>query len=228
MPKPKNLLIVYARQPEPGKVKTRLSAAIGTESACDIYLRFMDTLMDRIAILPDIHIRIDYEPDTAQAQEYFHAHYPNAHLSAQTPGDLGERMLQSFHEGFSEGYAKVCLIGTDIPDVPMQHITQAYQLLDSHDLVLGPSRDGGYYLIAMKAAHRELFDGFRWSTGSVLDETLDRAREAALDTALVPPWDDVDDIEGLERLRIRLMVTDDVKLGELKEAMSMINPRGRA
>lgn len=217
-------MIVYARLPEAGKVKTRLADAVGHDSACEVYGAFIATITARVGGLRGMGLRIDYAPDTSEAREYFSQRHGD--VAAQSPGDLGERMFNSFRSAFAAGFEKVCLIGTDIPDIPLIHIEKSFERLSAHDLVLGPSRDGGYCLIAMKEESRAVFENIAWSTTAVLEDTLRAAKDAGLATTLIPEWDDVDDAPGLERLRQRLEKSaGDAALDLLKQIIDKTDKR---
>jgi hypothetical protein len=121
-------------------------------------------------------------------------------LLAQTGEDLGARMVRAFEETFARGYRRVVLIGTDVPTLPAYTVGEAFALLASHDLVLGPARDGGYYLIGLRHPTAELFEDIPWSTDHVLAATREKARERGLCTALLAQHRDVDTPEDLYAL----------------------------
>ncbi|MEQ1785210.1 MAG: TIGR04282 family arsenosugar biosynthesis glycosyltransferase, partial [Hyphomonadaceae bacterium] len=121
-------------------------------------------------------------------------------LIDQVGDDLGARMQQAFDTLFAQGYQRVFIVGTDIPSLPLDHYKQALALLDSHDVVLGPALDGGYYLIGLKQPRPELFANIAWSTDRVLAATQEKAASLGLKTALLPPWRDVDTIDDLQAL----------------------------
>ena len=127
-------------------------------------------------------------------------------LLSQRGADLGERERAAFVDLFAAGFRKVVMVGSDLPTLPADHIRQALEQVAPGTAVLGPSEDGGYYLLALAApatdaALPDLFSGIRWSTAAALEDTLAAARRAGLRVALVPRWRDVDDAAGLARLR---------------------------
>jgi rSAM/selenodomain-associated transferase 1 len=118
-------------------------------------------------------------------------------LLDQKGDDLGTRMHASFVSLFTDGFKRVVVIGTDVPSLPLTHYREAFDLLATHDLVLGPAQDGGYYLIGLTRPVGELFDDIPWSTNHVLATTRERAAGRGLTTALLPAWRDVDTLEDL-------------------------------
>jgi rSAM/selenodomain-associated transferase 1 len=118
-------------------------------------------------------------------------------LLDQEGNDLGTRMHASFMTLFANGFKHVALIGTDVPSLPLTHYRQALDQLATHDLVLGPARDGGYYLIGLTRPVGELFHDIPWSTDRVLATTRERAADKGLKTALLPAWRDVDTVDDL-------------------------------
>jgi len=133
---------------------------------------------------------------------YRHILPPNFHLIPQRGDNLGERLTLATQDLFAVGYASVCLIGSDSPTVPSAIFAQAVNALSLPDdtVVLGPSDDGGYYLIGVKQPHRRIFEEIDWSTNRVLEQTLQRAAELQLEVELLPPSYDVDDHATLRRL----------------------------
>ena len=120
-------------------------------------------------------------------------------FSAQEGGDLGSRMKNAFDKVFSTGAEKVIIIGSDIPDLTAEIINNAFAYLDTSDVVIGPSKDGGFYLLGMKIMHEELFEGIEYSTAKVFSETLSRLRELNLSCKLLPELQDIDTEEDLIR-----------------------------
>jgi len=114
----------------------------------------------------------------------------------QTPGDLGERMRAAIDDEL-RGATAVCVVGTDIPGLDESTLRQAFDALETHDVVIGPATDGGYYLIGMTRTRPELFDGIPWSTARVLDLTLERAEAAGLSVARLEPRTDVDTLDDV-------------------------------
>lgn len=182
-------LIVFLKAPREGTVKTRLAAEIGDAAALQAYRTLVGTLLDQLASLPDVELR--FTPDTARAliepwrQPHWRAH-------PQGDGALGERLQRAFEHSFAAGARRVAIIGSDCPEVTEADIHAAWSALEVHEVVLGPARDGGYWLIALRRPCATLFEDIPWSTPAVLSATLDRARAAGLSMQLLRELTDVD------------------------------------
>ena len=189
----KEVVLVFQKNEVLGKVKTRLAAGVGEEQALDIYRQLLDKTY---LTLRDISVSIT---------TYFSEFIPDNPIHSaenklvQLGQDLGERMKNAFAENFESGMEKVVLIGTDCPSLEGIHLSQAFEALDQSDLVLGPARDGGYYMIGMKRRADFLFEGITWSTELVLSQTLALAAEQGLQTSLLPVLEDIDTLEDWER-----------------------------
>jgi len=118
----------------------------------------------------------------------------------QSPGNLGARISSAFNSGLSQGYKRICLIGSDIPALTSQQIAQSFSSLDLADLSLGPTEDGGYYLVALKAAHPVLFKNMPWSTDGLFEQTLQTAQDNNLAVHVGDLLEDVDQLEDWQRL----------------------------
>jgi len=201
-------LIVMAKEPVPGAVKTRLCPPYTFDEAAELYRCFLLDTFDLVRRLREVAVIVAYSP--LGAEEAFRALAPNAfELLSQRGHDLGERLNRAFEQLFSLGYEPVVAIGADSPTLPLDYIERAFELLarGENDLIMGPSTDGGYYLIGMKAPHPSLFLGLVMGTETVLSETLERARQGRLRVGLLPPWYDVDSWDDLERLWAELHAT---------------------
>jgi rSAM/selenodomain-associated transferase 1 len=187
------LTIIFAKEPAPGQVKTRLSPPLLPEDACQLYHAFLEDILEEMSRLPDMALALAYTP--AGAGEFFRKLAGAAvRLIPQEGRDLGERMLRASAWGFGAGFQTVLLRGSDTPDLPGALLADARQRLSTGaaQVVLGPSRDGGYYLIGLTAPYPQLFAGMPWSTGRVLEETLKRAAQLSLQVHLLPCWEDID------------------------------------
>ncbi|MFN0096538.1 MAG: TIGR04282 family arsenosugar biosynthesis glycosyltransferase [Dehalococcoidia bacterium] len=192
--------VVLTRVPIAGQTKSRLARDIGEKAAFRLAEAFLvDTLAlcGRAGLTP----LIAFTPAGAEA-----ALEPIAPGVARVPqgeGDLGARILGALGEGLGRAGAAV-LIGSDSPDLPADELRRALDLLERHDVVLGPAEDGGFVLIAARRRlPAELFAGVHWSTSTVLREVLANAKGLGLDVGLTEPWSDVDDLESLLALRAR-------------------------
>lgn len=182
-------LIVFLKAPRPGTVKTRLAATLGTVSACAAYRYLVETLLRQLPALENVELC--FTPDDASSEVKPWAQ-PSWRLTAQGNGDLGCRLEQAFRRSFDEGAGRVIIIGSDCPDVGERDIQAAWTALSSHDVVLGPATDGGYWLIGLRAPQPDLLANIPWSTDGVLRETLERCRAAGLKTHLLRELSDVD------------------------------------
>jgi rSAM/selenodomain-associated transferase 1 len=189
-------LIVFVKAPRPGQVKTRLIAAFGAEPAALLYRLLAEEVIRRTTPAGRSYERaLAFTP--ADARPEVEAWLAGETLVAQAPGDLGERMAQAFERAFDEGARQVVLIGSDAPTVSESHISRAFAMLRQAELVLGPARDGGYYLIGLKRPRPRLFADIPWSTPSVLQATLQRAAELRLSVGLLELLADVDSLEDV-------------------------------
>ncbi|MDA1276624.1 MAG: TIGR04282 family arsenosugar biosynthesis glycosyltransferase [Verrucomicrobia bacterium] len=184
-----NRLIIFVKAPRPGHVKTRLAASIGPEEACAAYRMLVTELLDRLNPLDQVELR--YSPDDAidEIQPWLRETWI---AQPQGPGDLGARMENAFANAFTSGCARVALIGSDCPDVSVADVEEACQSLSAHELVLGPARDGGYWLIALRQSEPSLFSDMPWSTERVLRETVRRADAKGWRVRLLREITDVD------------------------------------
>jgi len=187
------VLLIFTRNPEPGKCKTRLAASIGDRAALDIYrflLRHTATITRKLEGVDKLVYFSDHAGDGSYWDPTSFQHH------VQKGEDLGARMLQAFREAFSMGYSEVVLIGSDLYDLRTEDLSTSFQKLGQHEVVLGPASDGGYYLIGMKRPIPALFKGKQWGKESVLSDTL--ADLEGFNTFLLPVRNDVDRYEDIE------------------------------
>ena len=198
-------LVIFAKAPIPGQVKTRLCPPLTPDEATTLHGSFvLDTLERTKTAVATLKLPIDrYLACAPSATHVFFKimeERQGVKLIDQVGADLGARMSQSFQILFSQGYRQVVLIGTDVPTLPLDHVKQALTALENHDLVLGPALDGGYYLIGLKRMAPGLFTHIPWSTDQVLRLTQEKAATIGLKTSLIQPWRDVDSLADLEAL----------------------------
>ena len=184
-------LIVFARAPELGRVKTRLAAGLGDVAALGIYRRLADQVISAVRASDSYSIIVAYTPAAAEhaMREWLG---PSIVLRSQASGDLGARMAGAIGDALAAGAERVVVIGTDCPDLDAQVVETAFRQLASSDAVLGPATDGGYYLIGMSRLHPELFDDIPWSAPDTLRVTLERARASGISIALLDERHDID------------------------------------
>jgi uncharacterized protein len=195
-----NVLIVVAKEPVAGSTKTRLCPPFTTQSAAEFYRRLMLDTLTLVRRLAGADLSLAYTPATAHA--FFAKLVPNGfRLIAQRGHDLGERLSNSLSHHLDLGYRRAVIMNSDGPTLPLVCLEEAFSGLDRADVTLGPSHDGGYYLIGMKQLHIELFQDVAWSTDRVLSQTLAACNRYGLTVQQLPEWYDVDVIGDLERLR---------------------------
>jgi hypothetical protein len=194
-----NALIVVAKEPVPGRTKTRLCPPFTPESAAEFYRCL---LLDTLALMARLEMAdhtVAYTPDSARG--YFEGLAPNGfRLVLQQGGDLGERLANALAHHFDLGYRRAVIMNSDGPTLPQACLEAAFSGLDSADVTLGLSHDGGYYLIGMKRLHPDLFRGIDWSTEQVIPQTLAICRRLGLAVHQLPAWYDVDVEADLARL----------------------------
>lgn len=199
-------LIIFAREPIPGQVKTRLAASIGDHAAAELYESMVRDVLTVVRRLENVKTVVYWACDEDALP----------HLSekfrcisrCQCPGDLGERMQGACADMLAEGYETCCIIGSDAPDLPLAYIDDACRLLEeAADVVFGPSRDGGYYLLGVRRVVPQLFSNISWSSPVVLAQSMAAAHVSGLTVSLLPEWQDIDTVEDLqayqERVRVR-------------------------
>jgi len=199
----RNRLILFTRYPEAGTTKTRMIPKLGAEGAAELQRQMTRHIVSRVTEFAGLHpasLEIRFEGGNKNLMEAWLG--AGFDYSFQGKGDIGLRMGRAFEEGFGSGYEPVVIIGSDIPDITADIMQKAFEGLKSHDLVLGPAGDGGYYLIGMRQtafsrANPRLFNGIRWGMDAVLSDTLAVAQELELSYTLLDTLDDVDRPEDL-------------------------------
>jgi uncharacterized protein len=196
-----NAVILFARDPILGQVKTRLSSSFDDETILRLYTCFVEDSLGKIRQVDNADCFVGISPSNLSG--FFDGiKDSDTRLFVQQGKDLGDKMRQAFVDRFSDGYKKVVIIGSDSPSLPVSYINQT--LTSDKDFILGPSIDGGYYLIAMTGKVSEVFDGIAWGTDQVLDETLNRVKKTGISLELLPVWYDVDMPEDLKFLKTHL------------------------
>jgi rSAM/selenodomain-associated transferase 1 len=191
-------LLIFARHPELGKVKTRLARTIGQRAALAVYEELLGHTHAATAPLAVHKILWLAEAKPAANPAEF---WPGYDQQEQVGADLGARMATAFTQSFAQGATAAVIIGTDCPGLTTNHLEQAFAALQTHDVVVGPAMDGGYYLLGMKTLHASFFQGKTWSTDSVLAELLAEARALHLRVRQLPQLRDVDTAEDLAAWR---------------------------
>jgi hypothetical protein len=190
-------LIVFARAPLPGDAKSRLAESIGETPAAGVYARLLyGILLDLLdAEGPEVELVLSVpSPDDVP---YFAAAFPEFDVRAQVRGDLGARLEAAFQEAYAAGARAVVVVASDVPDLDATLIYTAFRMLEGVPAVIGPSSDGGYYLLGMRDPGAQLFEGVDWGTDRVLEQTEALAAAAGLPMARLPERLDVDAGEDL-------------------------------
>jgi rSAM/selenodomain-associated transferase 1 len=193
-------LLFFIKNPEKGKVKTRLASAMGDEMAVKLYRRFLLEMLSTLNRGTFLFYLCFYPENSLNyLKDWLGDHYL---YTPQRGENLGERMKNGFVEAFSMNFKRVVLIGSDIPDLPIEFIQAAFQSLKEKDVVIGPSIDGGYYLIGFKEKtfSPQVFEGIPWSTNRVFEETMKVLKKEKLTFHTLQSLRDIDTIEDLKNL----------------------------
>lgn len=189
-----NLILIFTRNPELGKVKTRLAASIGDKNALEIYrhlLEHTEKVVSKMAAAK----RIMYSDEVNTDDIWDNDRYQK---QLQSGADLGVRMKNAFKEGFVAGFKKAVIIGTDLHDLEVTDLEKAFEALEKNDIVIGPALDGGYYLLGLKFIPDGIFDNKNWGTNTVLSDTLMDIK--ALKHTLLEVKNDIDTVNDIKEI----------------------------
>jgi uncharacterized protein len=189
-----NLILIFTRNPELGKVKTRLAATIGDFNALEIYKIL---LKHTVKVVNEIQVskRVLYSEIINHVDIWDPIEYQK---KMQFGNDLGEKMENAFADGFAEGYKKIIIIGTDLYDLEESDFENAFENLKNHDVVIGPADDGGYYLLGLKSIPNGIFTNKKWGSNSVLSDTLSDIED--LDVFLLESKNDIDTFDDIIKI----------------------------
>ncbi len=201
-------VIVFAKNPIPNQVKTRLIPKLSAEQASALYKAFLSDWCEALAGLSTIDLIVAYTPKGCKLDMQTIICNAVAYIP-QTGDDLGERLTSATEWGSENGYERIIITGSDSPTLPLDYIVQAIDGLASCDVVIGPSVDGGYYLIGfskqnLTVAVPTIFEGIAWSTKDVLQQTVKRIKTIHAKLHLLPVWYDVDTPDDLDFLHAHL------------------------
>ena len=194
-------VLVFARAPEPGRVKTRLAATLGDAAALAVYRWLAERTVGEARRVPECRVTVCHAGAAPALAEWLGV---DLALRAQCEGDLGARIADAAAHAFAAGARRVAIVGTDCPDLDARRIGAALDALDDADAAFGPADDGGYYLVALARPLPALFRDVPWSAPDTLDATLAVARREGLHVALLPTLQDVDTAADWERWRATL------------------------
>ncbi len=189
--KVKNAIIIFVRKPEYGKVKTRLAAALGKKKALDVYELLLEHTHNETE-------KVQADKFVFYTTEICENDIWNGYRKQSQQGtDLGERMEFAFKNIFAEHYENVIIVGSDCFELTSEIIDNAFSLLEKNDIVIGPAKDGGYYLLGMKKMHSSIFKNVNWSTHEVFEKTMQKIKSLDLKVSLLPVLRDIDTVHDL-------------------------------
>lgn len=198
-------LIIFAKFPRAGAVKTRLGEAIGMQQAAEAYALMAEQAFALGKQLLELRSKVHVFHDPAASADEMRAWVgPLFQLSPQEGETLGDRMRNAFDVTFAEGSKRTIIIGTDVPELDFPTLAYAFEALGRNDVVIGPSTDGGYYLLGMNAPTRELFDGVAWSSETVCHETIRRLQRLKISFTRLSELADIDTITDYKAWQDRM------------------------
>lgn len=200
----KKILVVMAKEPKVGQVKTRLCPPLTLEQASGLYGCFLQDKISAVSQLrrrlKDVSLAVAFDPPSGK--EFFQKTVSASFLLIEQRGaSLGERLTNLFYDCLGQGFGQAVVTDSDSPNLPLEYLERAFKVMEEADVVVGPSDDGGYYLVGLNQNQPGLFADITWSTGSVLKRTMAQAELLDLKVELLPMWYDVDTPEDLARLQ---------------------------
>ena len=187
----KELVIVFVKNIKLGKVKTRLAKTIGNQGAFEVYSELVKVTEKATKNLA-ADVRIYFSDAVIETK------WQDDYKTVQEGHDLGSRMKNAFKKGFDDGYQRIVLIGSDLPDITEKHINKGLRELKETEVVFGPAEDGGYYLIGLSKSHLFIFDDKPWSQSNLLKETLSELESKNIKFATLVTLNDIDTFEDLK------------------------------
>jgi uncharacterized protein len=213
-------LLLFSKLPVAGAVKTRLIPRYSPEEALQLHRALLSDsldLLNRAAAFASAAAYL-YLSGPGDLDEELSKRLGSASSEVQHGTDLGERLARAFQERLAAGSRQVVILGSDSPHLPAEWILRAFQSLEKQELVVGPARDGGYYLIGASRLHPELFRAIPWGTAQVFRETVRRARRQGISLASLPAWDDVDLPESVAALWTEILHREKTGGGDVPRA----------
>jgi len=199
----RTVAVIMAKEPAAGRTKTRLCPPLSPSDAARLYEALLHDTIALVSRLPGVRLAVAVTPPSAVSA--IRLRLPHDALVLPVEGaDIGTCLSCAIEQLFTAGCSRVMAINSDGPTLPVAYLERAEALLDRHDVVLGPSEDGGYYLVGLRQSVPGLFQGIAWSTCRVMSQTMDRAGTLGLSVALLPSWYDVDTGADLDRLRAEI------------------------
>ena len=210
-----------AKRPSPGRTKTRLSPPLSHGAAGGLYECFLLDTLDLVRQVPDVHKVIAFMPKSAS--NYFSKLAADFELIPQTGSNLGSRLDNALYYYLFNGFTQVVIMNSDGPTLPVEYLIEAQKALEKVDVVLGPSQDGGYYLIGLRRPAPSLLRDVRMSTPRVTSDTLKIANSLGLQVHLLPAWYDVDYVETLNQLLLDLEQSPQLIAPHTRRYLKQIN-----
>jgi rSAM/selenodomain-associated transferase 1 len=191
----KTLLIVFVKNNILGKVKTRLAKTVGDNKAFEVYKQLVD-------ITEECSLKVDSDKHIYFSEKVINSKWVDELKFVQQGNSLGDRMSNAFENGFKQGYEKVILIGSDLPEISPSIIQEGFDKLEKSEVVFGPAEDGGYYLIGMKKPRKFIFENKPWSETGLLEITLDELGKQDVSFSLLQTLNDIDTFEDLKSSKL--------------------------
>jgi rSAM/selenodomain-associated transferase 1 len=192
----KNALIIFAKSPEGGDVKTRLAGHLTDAERLELYTALLEATIGELKDIENVDTFISYTPP--EGGEYFREF--GLGMFPQPGGDIGRRMHRALDKVLEDGYQKAVLVGVDIPGLSARIILKAFELLSDSDIVFGPARDGGYYLVGLKVPEEKIFKDIEWSTENTLRQSIQKAEASGKSVACTEELSDIDTAEDIKKL----------------------------
>ena len=224
---PANALVIMTKAPQPGTSKTRLVPPLSYDEAADLARALLVDQLENLARFDGAQLFIAFTPESATG--FFEGFVPQRFTCFPQRGQsLGERMSHAFGHLFASAFQNLILIGSDLPALSLTLFDQAYELLEKSaaDIVLGPSADGGYYLVGLNRMHTTMFEGIRWSRNDVLAQTIQKLSAVGLKHELLPEGYDIDTADDLRRLQSERSRRD-VLMKNTFALLNQLKQRGR-
>jgi len=193
----KNALIIFARSPKGGDVKTRLAGHLTDAERLGLYTALLEATIGKLKDIENVDAFISYTPP--EGGDYFREF--GLGMFPQSGGNIGRRMHRALDRVLENGYRKAVLVGVDIPGLSARTVLQAFELLSEHDVVFGPARDGGYYLVGLKVPEEKIFKDIEWSTENTLRQSIQKAKASGKSIACTEELSDIDTAEDIKELR---------------------------
>lgn len=192
-----NLLIIFIKNPERGKVKTRLARGLGEESALQIYRNLLN-LTFKVTRALEVDRQVWYSKFIPDQDSWISAGFEP---KIQQGNDLGERMYTAFQKNLKKGYSNIIIMGSDCPEITTSYIENAFEALENHDAVIGPANDGGYFLLGLKKLNKWIFSNKKWSTSTVFSDTIKDFENLGWQWEQLPRLMDLDTLEDWEKIK---------------------------